>query len=154
MTIRATEATQAVEAALAKSAELGTTVTITVVDSAGELAAFARQDGAAPINFDISYGQAYTVTKFGGMRGGKIARLADYNWFRGASAMRGGRLLASEGALPAAARRGARRRHRRERRLGSRRCRDRGSGRRGARVATRRDSQAPRHHHSRSTEPP
>lgn len=100
MTIRATEATQAVEAALAKSAELGTTVTITVVDSAGELAAFARQDGAAPINFDISYGQAYTVTKFGGMRGGKIARLADYNWFRGASAMRGGRLLASEGALP------------------------------------------------------
>ena len=100
MTIRAAEATRAVEAALAKSAELGTTVTITVVDSAGELAAFARQDGAAPINFDISYGQAYTVTKFGGMRGGKIARLADYNWFRGASAMRGGRLLASEGALP------------------------------------------------------
>lgn len=100
MTIRAAEATRAVEAALAKSAELGTTVTITVVDTAGELAAFARQDGAAPINFDISYGQAYTVTKFGGMRGGKIARLADYNWFRGASAMRGGRLLASEGALP------------------------------------------------------
>ena len=100
MTIRAAEATRAVEAALAKSAELGTTVTITVVDSAGELAAFARQDGAAPINFDISYGQAYTVTKFGGMRGSKIARLADYNWFRGASAMRGGRLLASEGALP------------------------------------------------------
>ena len=100
MSIRAAEATRAVEAALAKSAELGTTVTITVVDSAGELAAFARQDGAAPINFDISYGQAYTVTKFGGMRGGKIARLADYNWFRGASAMRGGRLLASEGALP------------------------------------------------------
>lgn len=100
MTIRAAEATRAVEAALAKSAELGTPVTITVVDTAGELAAFARQDGAAPINFDISYGQAYTVTKFGGMRGGKIARLADYNWFRGASAMRGGRLLASEGALP------------------------------------------------------
>ena len=100
MTIRATEATQAVEAALAKSAELGTTVTITVVDAAGELAAFARQDGAAAINFDVSYGQAYTVTKFGGLRGGKIARLADYNWFRGASAMRGGRLLASEGALP------------------------------------------------------
>ena len=100
MTITAAEATRAVEAALAKSAELGTTVTITVVDAAGELAAFARQDGAAPINFDISYGQAYTVTKFGGMRGGKIARLADYNWFRGASAMRGGRLLASEGALP------------------------------------------------------
>lgn len=100
MTIRAAEATRAVEAALAKSAELGTTVTITVVDTAGELAAFARQDGAASINFDISYGQAYTVTKFGGMRGGKIARLADYNWFRGASAMRGGRLLASEGALP------------------------------------------------------
>ena len=100
MTITAAEATRAVEAALAKSAELGTTVTITVVDAAGELAAFARQDGAAPVNFDISYGQAYTVTKFGGMRGGKIARLADYNWFRGASAMRGGRLLASEGALP------------------------------------------------------
>ena len=100
MTITAAEATRVVEAALAKSTELGSTVTISVVDSAGELAAFARQDGAAPVNFDISYAQAYTVTKFGGMRGGKIARLADYNWFRGASAMRGGRLLASEGALP------------------------------------------------------
>ena len=100
MTITAAESGRVVEAALVKSAELGTTVTITVVDSAGELAAFARQDGAAPINFDISYGQAHTVTKFGGMRGGKIARLADFNWFRGASAMRGGRLLASEGALP------------------------------------------------------
>ena len=100
MTITAAEATRAVEAALAKSVELGTTVSISVVDVGGELAAFARQDGSAPVNFDISFGQAYTVTKFGGLRGGKIARLADYNWFRGASAMRGGRLLAAEGALP------------------------------------------------------
>ena len=100
MSISAAESGRVVEAALAKSSELGTTVTITVVDAGGELAAFARQDGAAPVNFDISYAQAYTVTKFGGLRGGKIARLADYNWFRGASTMRGGRLLASEGALP------------------------------------------------------
>ena len=100
MAITAAEATRAAEAALAKSIELGTTVSISVVDTGGELAAFARQDGSAPVNFDISFGQAYTVTKFGGLRGGKIARLADYNWFRGASAMRGGRLLASEGALP------------------------------------------------------
>ena len=100
MTITAAEATRAVEAALAKSVELGTTVSISVVDAGGELAAFARQDGSAPVNFDISFGQAYTVTKFGGLRGGKIARLADYNWFRGASAMRGGCLLAAEGALP------------------------------------------------------
>ena len=100
MTTTAAEATRAVEAALAKSVELGTTVSISVVDAGGELAAFARQDGAAPINFDISYGQAYTVTKFGGLPGGKIARLADFGWFRGASIMRGGRLLASEGALP------------------------------------------------------
>ena len=100
MAITAAEATRAVEAALAKSVELGTTVSISVVDAGGELAAFARQDGSAPVNFDISFGQAYTVTKFGGLRGGKIARLADYNWFRGASAMRGGCLLAAEGALP------------------------------------------------------
>lgn len=100
MTITAAEAKRAAEAALAKSVELGTTVSISVVDAGGELAAFARQDGSAPVNFDISFGQAYTVTKFGGLRGGKIARLADYNWFRGASAMRGGCLLAAEGALP------------------------------------------------------
>ena len=100
MSITAAESERVVEAARAKSVELGTTVTISVVDAAGELAAFARQDGAAPINFDISYGQAHTVTKFGGMPGAKIARLADSDWFRGASTMRGGRLLASEGALP------------------------------------------------------
>ena len=100
MSITAAESGRVVDAALAKSVELGTTVSITVVDAGGELAGFARQDGAAPINFDISYGQAYTVTKFGGMRGGKIAKLADYGWFRSASIMRGGRLLASEGALP------------------------------------------------------
>ena len=100
MSITAAEARQAVDAAIEKSIEIGATVTVTVVDAGGEMAGFARQDGAAPINFDISYGQAYTVTKFGGMPGGKIARLADYGWFRGASTMRGGRLLASEGALP------------------------------------------------------
>ena len=100
MTITAAEATRAAEAALAKSVELGTTVSISVVDAGGELAAFARQDGSAPVNYDISFGQAYTVAKFGGLRGGKIARFADENWFRGASAMRGGCLLAAEGALP------------------------------------------------------
>ena len=100
MSITAAESERVAEAARAKSVELGTAVTISVVDAAGELAAFARQDGAAPINFDISYGQAHTVTKFGGMPGAKIARLADHDWFRGASTMRGGRLLASEGALP------------------------------------------------------
>ena len=100
MNITAAEAVRAMETALAKSVELGTAVSISVVDAAGELAAFARQDGAAPVNFDISYAQAYTVTKFGGLRGASIARLADYDWFRGASSMRGGRLLASDGALP------------------------------------------------------
>ena len=100
MSISAAEARRVVEAAIARSEELGAAVTVTVVDACGELAGFARQDGAAPINFDISYGQAYTVIQFGGMRGGQIAKLADYGWFRGASTMRGGRLLASQGALP------------------------------------------------------
>ena len=100
MSITAAEARRAVDAALARSVELGTTVTISVVDTGGELAGFARQDGAAPINFDISCGLAYTVAKFGGMRGGSIAKLADANWFRGASTMRAGRLLAADGALP------------------------------------------------------
>ena len=100
MAITAAESARVMEAALARSEELGAVVSITVTDSSGEIAGFARQDESAPINFDISYGQAYTVIQFGGMRGGKIAKLADYNWFRGASTMRGGRLLAAEGALP------------------------------------------------------
>ena len=100
MAITAAESARVIEAALARSEELGAVVSITVTDSSGEIAGFARQDESAPINFDISYGQAYTVIQFGGMRGGKIAKLADYNWFRGASTMRGGRLLAAEGALP------------------------------------------------------
>ena len=74
-------------------------VAVTIVDAAGEISGFARQDGAAAANFDISYGQAYTVIKFGGMSGANLEKLADYNWFRSASSMRGGRLMAAIGSL-------------------------------------------------------
>ena len=99
MSITRAEVNKALDAAVAKSEELGVRVAVTIVDAAGEISGFARQDGAAAANFDISYGQAYTVIKFGGMSGANLEKLADYNWFRSASSMRGGRLMAAIGSL-------------------------------------------------------
>ena len=100
MSITAAEARQVVDAAVAKSEELGVVVTITVVDAAGEISAIGRQDGSGPVNFDLSYGLAYTSVVFGGAPGERLAGIADRNWFRAASIMRGGRLMAAKGALP------------------------------------------------------
>ena len=100
MFILAADAEKVVGAALAKAEELGQKVTITVVDGAGDIAALRRQDASPSVNFDLSYGMAYTSVSFGGMRGEVLGKLADSSWFRAASVMRGGRLMASKGALP------------------------------------------------------
>ncbi len=99
MTITAAEAQKVIDAAVAKTNELGKSVTITVVDAAGEVSAIGRMDGSGPINFDLSYGLAYTAAKFGAP-GERLARMADNNWFRAASTMRGGKLMVAKGALP------------------------------------------------------
>lgn len=100
MSITADEAKSVIAAALAKSTDLGRAVTITVVDTAGHVVAIHRQDGSGPINFDLSYGFAFTSAITGGATGERLAQVADLNWFRAASTIHGGKLMAAKGAMP------------------------------------------------------
>lgn len=55
------DAQHAIEAALAKAAEIGSPSSVAVVDAGRELLAFARQDGALLASVEISIGKAYTA---------------------------------------------------------------------------------------------
>ena len=57
----------ALDAALARAAEIGVAVNIAVCDVAGHLLAFARMDGAALLSGAIAVDKAYTVAAFGGV---------------------------------------------------------------------------------------
>lgn len=60
MSITDEQAQTVINAAVAKSEELGYAITVAVVDSAGEISAVRRMDGVGPINFDFAYSCAYT----------------------------------------------------------------------------------------------
>jgi uncharacterized protein GlcG (DUF336 family) len=58
-------ARQAIEAAEAKSAEIGTPMVIAIVDDGGALKAFSRMDGAALLSIQVAQDKAYTAVGFG-----------------------------------------------------------------------------------------
>lgn len=60
-------AQQLVDAALRKAANLGVGVCIAVVDSSGDLKAFARMDDAPILSTTIAQDKAYSVIAFRGM---------------------------------------------------------------------------------------
>ena len=99
MSITAAQAQSVIDGALAKGKEIGTPVTIVVVDSAGDISGIGRMDGAGGLNFDLAYGLAYTSASFSAT-GADLDGFKDENWFRAASTMRGGRLMVAKGALP------------------------------------------------------
>ncbi len=99
MSITSAQAQTVINGALAKGKELGTPVTIVVVDSGGDVSAIGRMDGAGGFNFDLAYGLAYTSASFSAT-GAQLDGIKDENWFRAASTMRGGRFMVAKGALP------------------------------------------------------
>lgn len=99
MSITDEQAQIVVNAAIAKSEEVGYTITVAVVDSAGEVTAVRRMDGVGPINYDFAYACAYTAATTG-RTGTELDWVKDTNWWRAASVMRGGRLMVARGALP------------------------------------------------------
>ena len=60
-------ARKVLDAALAKSAEMGLAFCITVADASGEPILSARMDGAPRISAGIAANKAYSVAGFGGM---------------------------------------------------------------------------------------
>ncbi len=63
--ISAAAATAAVQAAVAKAAELGIRINAAVTDGSGVLAAFLRMPGAFVPSVDIAIDKAYTAAGFG-----------------------------------------------------------------------------------------
>ena len=66
MSITLDEARKLCDAGVAKSQELGYLIGIAVLDSALEIKAFRRMDGAGAHNFDLAYRMAYTAGLFNG----------------------------------------------------------------------------------------
>ena len=64
-------ARKALDAALAKAAEMGIAFCIVVADPSGEPIVSARMDGAPRLSAGIAANKAYTVAGFGGMPSGQ-----------------------------------------------------------------------------------
>lgn len=64
-TITAATARAVVTSAVERSNEIGVAMCIAVTDSAGELKAFLRMDGAPALSVDIAQDKAYTSVGFG-----------------------------------------------------------------------------------------
>lgn len=75
MNITLDQAQKVIQAALAKSAELGTKMDIAVIDSGMNLTAFVREDGAWLGSIDIAMKKAKTARGFN-MDSGEIGKLA------------------------------------------------------------------------------
>ena len=99
VSITADQVQKVLDGAIAKSKELGETVTVVVVDSAGEISGVGRMDGARPLHFDFAYGLAYT-SAITTQSGTELEWVQRSNWFKAASIMRGGRLMVAPGGLP------------------------------------------------------
>ena len=75
MNITLDQAQQVIEAARAKSQELGTKMDIAVIDSGMNLTAFVREDGAWLGSIDIAMKKAKTARSFN-MDSGEIGKLS------------------------------------------------------------------------------
>jgi uncharacterized protein GlcG (DUF336 family) len=71
-TISSEAARVALDAAEAKSREMGVAMAIAVVDESGTLKAFSRMDGAPLLSVEIAQDKAYTAVAFG---------LPSHQWF-------------------------------------------------------------------------
>ena len=93
-------ALHALDAALARAAEIGRPFNIAVTDAAGTLLSFARMDGAFAISGSIAQDKAWTVAGFGG-----VATDEFYDAIAGEDAVREGigqrgRVAAFGGGVP------------------------------------------------------
>ena len=87
----------ALEAAVAKAAELGVKINVAVADSGGNLSGFLRMPGAFVQSIDIAIDKAYTAASFGLSTAQWVDLLED----RGASNLRHvPRVMAAAGGFP------------------------------------------------------
>jgi uncharacterized protein GlcG (DUF336 family) len=73
---------------------------VVVLDDSGHLKAFAREDGATMMRFDVALGKAYGAVGFGASSRSLAERAKDNpNFFLGLAATAQGKLLAQPGAV-------------------------------------------------------
>lgn len=93
------EAEQILAAAKAKAVEMGAKMSVSVVDSRGDLIAMFRTDGASWRTPPVSRGKAMAAACFG-CPSGELVENAQRPVFRALMAMEGGYMIPSQGALP------------------------------------------------------
>lgn len=93
------EANRICDAALAKAAEMGVKVSVSVVDAGTNLVAMKRMDGAIMLGVEGSRGKAVASALFG-TPSGEQEELADRPVFRALMTQMGGRLIMGIGAVP------------------------------------------------------
>ena len=93
------EANRICDAALAKAAEMGVKVSVSVVDAGTNLVAMKRMDGAIMLGVEGSRGKAVASALFGTPSGEQEER-ADRPVFRALMTQMGGRLIMGIGAVP------------------------------------------------------
>jgi uncharacterized protein GlcG (DUF336 family) len=100
-TLTLAQANQIIAAALAKSQESGyKPMGVAVVDEAGDLKAFARQDGASMFRFEIARGKAWGAVGMGVSSRVLAQRAKDNpNFFLSLAATSGGKFLPQPGAV-------------------------------------------------------
>ena len=87
------------DAALAKAAEMGVKVSISVVDSGTNLVTMKHMDGAIMLGIEGSRGKAVASALFG-KPSSELEELADRPVFRALMTQMGGRLIMGIGAVP------------------------------------------------------
>ena len=100
-TLTLTQANQIIAAALAQSKQAGyKPMGIVVVDDAGNLKAFAREDGASMFRFDVAMGKAWGAVGMGASSRVLMQRAKDNpNFFVSLAATSGGKFLPQTGAV-------------------------------------------------------
>ncbi|MBI5276594.1 MAG: heme-binding protein [Burkholderiales bacterium] len=100
-TLTLAQANQIIAGALAKSKEMGyKPMGVAVVDEAGNLKAFAREDGASMFRFEIARGKAYAAVAMGAASGVLAQRARDNpTFFTSLAAAGDGKFIAQTGAV-------------------------------------------------------
>ncbi len=95
------QAQHIIAGALAHSSTKGyKPMAVVVLDDSGHLKAFARQDGATMMRFDVALGKAYGAVGFSSSSRALAERAKDNpNFFLGLAATAQGKLLAQPGAV-------------------------------------------------------
>ena len=94
-----TESELILAAAKAKVLEMGAKMSVSVVDSRGDLITMCRMDGASWRTPAISRAKAVAASCFG-LPSGELTDRAQAPVFRGLMAMEGGHMIPGQGALP------------------------------------------------------